>query len=250
VQTIPFPISFLPPSVLRILTLAYAVAASRVRRRGSRTISAVSAALLAGSLAACAVPPPQAQQVPPANATLPVSLRATPQEILQDVLTAVGDTTYSCRRNGDQLSWVGTGSEATLVDVARQSVGTVAPGRYFTAYDGSYLIGRVTGEETVTASALPWQRLAARFNAGAERQGEGRFAKTTSVQRVQTTGGLPPVPACDQEGMSLFVPYTATYLFYRAADPAAANTAAAPEAAPTVAAWHGEPPANASSQGQ
>ncbi|WP_242665754.1 DUF3455 domain-containing protein [Paraburkholderia ginsengiterrae] len=236
--------------MLRLITLAHGMVAPRGNRRGGSAIRIVPVALLAGSLAACALPPSQAQQIPPANATLPASLRATPQEILQDVLTAVGDTTYSCRRDGNRLSWVGTGSEATLVDAARQSVGTVAPGRYFTAYDGSYMIGRVTGEEIVTTRALPWQRLAARFNAGGARQGEGRFARSTSVQRVQTTGGLPPVTACDQEGTSLFVPYTATYLFYRAAEPAAADSAVAPVATPTLAVLHGETPGAAQNQGQ
>lgn len=245
---IPLSTSLVPPSVRRIVTLAYRSVAPYAHRRGRDTVSAVPLALLVSSLAACAIPPQQAQQIPPANATLPESLRVKPREILQDVLTAVGDTTYSCRRDGERLSWVGTGSEATLVDAARQSVGTVAPGRYFTAYDGSYLIGRVTGEEIVTTGTLPWQRLAARFNAGAERQGEGRFAKTTSVQRVQTSGGLPPVAACDQEGVSLFVPYTATYLFYRAADPAAADTAATPDATPTVAILHSDTPGAAPSQ--
>ncbi|RKF31452.1 DUF3455 domain-containing protein [Paraburkholderia fungorum] len=235
-------------SALRFVVLSCDVVASSRNRCASQAVRTTSAAALAVLLAACAHPP-SAEQIPPANETLPASLRATPQEILQDALTAVGDTTYSCRRSGERLSWVSTGSEATLVDGARQSVGTVAPGRYFTAYDGSYVIGRVAAEEIVTTSALPWQRLTAKFNAG-ERQGQGRFAKTSSVQRVRTSGGLPPVPSCDQEGMSLFVPYTATYLFYRAAEPAAADAAATPVAEPAVVVSHTETPGTAPAQGQ
>lgn len=192
-------------------------------------LRALIALVLVGLVAACAAPTPGSGQLttgqqqhllPPANDTLPVSLQAQPQEVLQDALTAVGDEVWDCRRSAGALTWVATGSEATLVDQARQSVGTVVPNRMFSAYDGSYVIGRVTGDEAVTAGALPWQRLAARFNAKAS-EGDGRFAKTSSVQRVLTSGGLPPNPACDQEGQSLYVPYSATYLFYRAADPAA-----------------------------
>ncbi|MDR6448561.1 hypothetical protein J2794_004692 [Paraburkholderia terricola] len=202
---------------------------------------------LAGLVAACAAPTPgpmqlkvtqQQQLVPPANDTLPVSLRVEREEVLQDVLSAVGDETYSCRRSGPTLSWTPTGAEATLVDQARNSVGTVMPNRMFNAYDGSYVIGRLVGDESVTPGALPWQRLATRFNTG-ERTGEGRFARTTSIQRVLTSGGLPPDPVCGQEGLSLFVPYSATYLFYRAADP----SAVAPSPADAAAA----PPLNAAS---
>lgn len=208
---------------------------------------AAAALVLASLLAACAEPAPgpaqlkiaqQQKLIPPANETLPLSLRAGSQEVLQDVLSAVGDEVWNCRRSGGTLQWVPAGAEATLVDQARRSVGTVMPNRMFSAYDGSYVIGRVAADETVTPGALPWQRMAARFNAG-ERAGEGRFARTTSVQRLLTSGGLPPDNACDQEGVSLFVPYSATYLFYRASDPAA--IVPAPEA---------EPPLNAASTAQ
>jgi len=197
---------------------------------------AALALALATLMAACADPSPggaqlkiaqQQKLVPPANETLPLSLRADSQEVLQDVLSAVGDEVWNCRRNGATLQWTSAGAEATLVDQARKSVGTVMPNRMFSAYDGSYVIGRVTADETVTPGALPWQRVAARFNAG-ERMGDGRFARTTSVQRVLTTGGVPPNPVCAQEGVSLFVPYSATYLFYRASDPTA--VVPAPEA--------------------
>jgi len=190
-------------------------------------VRAALALALASLMAACADPAPggaqlkiaqQQKLVPPANETLPLSLRADSQEVLQDVLSAVGDEVWNCRRSGAALQWTSAGAEATLVDQARKSVGTVMPNRMFSAYDGSYVIGRVTADETVTPGALPWQRVTARFNAG-ERTGDGRFARTTSVQRVLTSGGLPPNPLCTQEGVSLFVPYSATYLFYRASDP-------------------------------
>lgn len=183
---------------------------------------AASIMVLASAAAGCASSP-SAQPIPPSNDMLPASLRATPQEILQDALSAVGETTYDCRSDGKRLAWAPTGSEATLVDRTRRSVGTVAPGHYFIAYDGSQFVGSVAGEEIVTARALTWERLVARDDAGASRN-RGRFAMVTSVQRVLTSGGLPPVATCIEQGQSLLVPYTATYLFYRAAKAAAADT--------------------------
>ncbi|CAE6809783.1 hypothetical protein R75461_05594 [Paraburkholderia nemoris] len=190
---------------------------------------AASIALLASAVAGCTAPPsaqrlpPSSDRVPPSNDTLPASLRATPQEVLQDALSAVGETTYECRSDGKRLSWTPTGSEATLVDQARHSVGTVTPGGYFIAYDGSQFVGAAAGEEIVNAGALTWERLVARDEAGA-RSNRGRFAKVTSVQRVLTSGGLPPVAACSEQGQSMLVPYTATYLFYRAAKAASDDT--------------------------
>jgi hypothetical protein len=198
---------------------------------------AASLLLLASAVAGCANPPSaqrmaaSTERILPANDTLPASLRATPQEQLQDALHAVGETTYECRNDGKQLSWTMTGTEATLVDPARRSVGTVAPGPDFIAYDGSQFAGSVAGEEIVTAGALTWQRLVVRVAADATRD-RGRFANVTSVQRVQTSGGLPPVTACFQAGQSLLVPYTATYLFYRASKTAAGDTVTMSPAAP------------------
>lgn len=171
---------------------------------------AATAATLIGALAGCAT-----RDVPPANTTLPESLRTPPQEVLEDALTAVGETIYNCRRQGRQLAWVGKGSEATLVDGARRNVGTLVPGPRFLAYDGSYVSGRVAAEEIVATDALPWQLIVAR-RTGAE-QGKGRFARVTSVQQVRTRGGLAPQTGCTQQGLSLWVPFSATYLIYRAA---------------------------------
>lgn len=172
---------------------------------------AALAAMLAGALAGCAT-----RDIPPANTALPESLRTPPQEVLEDVLTAVGETFYNCRRDGAQLSWVRKGSEATLVDQARRNVGTIVPGPRFLAYDGSYVSGRVAAQEIVATDALPWELIVARRTSGTEKD-TGRFAKVTSLQQVRTRGGLPPQTHCTQQGISLLVPFSATYLVYRPA---------------------------------
>lgn len=201
----------------------------------SPLVLAASVAMVIGTLAGCAT-----RDVPPANTTLPESLRTPPQEVLEDALTAVGETIYSCRRQAGRLTWIDKGAEATLVDGARRNVGTLVPGPRFVAYDGSYVSGRVAAQEIVATDALAWELIVARRTSDAEK-GKGRFAKVTSIQQVRTRGGLPPQPDCNQQGISMLVPFSATYLVYRAASaqpaskPAAEGvTAPVPSAAPVA----------------
>ena len=201
----------------------------------SPLLLAAALAMVIGTLAGCAT-----QDVPPANTTLPESLRTAPQEVLEDALTAVGETIYSCRRQAGRLTWIDKGAEATLVDGARRNVGTLVPGPRFVAYDGSYVSGRVAAQEIVATDALAWELIVARRTSGAEK-GKGRFAKVTSIQQVRTRGGLPPQSDCNQQGISMLVPFSATYLVYRAASAQPASkptadgvTAPVPTAAPVA----------------
>jgi hypothetical protein len=196
-----------------------------------------AAALGAGGMLAlygCATPPRPAP--PTANESLPVSLRASQDEVLQEVMTTHGDETYICRRTsqpadmsstaraastmngtgntGTSLQWDLFGSEATLVDAGGESVGTVAPGPYFLSYDGSYVKAEVVAQSQVGANALTWARFTARY-AAAPRPGAGRFADVSSIQRIDTSGGLPPEVSCGLEGSRLLVPFAATYMIYR-----------------------------------
>lgn len=193
------PCSFLPP-------------------RGDRaplTVCALLSLVALVALGGCAT----SAQPPTANDSLPADLRASPTEVLKEVLTANGDQTYVCRRTpsavagGSQLLWAEQGSEATLVAADKQSAGTVVPGPHFIAYDGSYVIGTPLAEHQIGANTLTWVRYKAKFDA-ARRPGEGRFADVTSIQRIDTKGGLPPQPDCTVEGVRLLVPYAATYRIY------------------------------------
>lgn len=158
----------------------------------------------------CAAPP-----LPPVNSDLPEELRARPGAILEDVLSARGDVIYECERGGNGLSWAYHGTESSLLDSTGKRVGVDAPGGYFTADDGSYVVTRSDAKASVAPDSLPWARLASRFNAGRPAR-EGRFARTDTIQRVNTKGGLAPDAACADEGAMLYVPYSATYLTYRA----------------------------------
>lgn len=198
----------------------------------------LAAAVPLAGLAACVSP-----ALPPTDADLPVTLRAGPHQHLDQVLTARGQTIYECRRDGAAQSWTREGDLATLVDPQRRSVGTVAPGGYFAAYDNSYVVTRPDAVAQVTAGTLVWARLVARNRQRMTR--DGRFARTSMIQQIDTTGGLPPEPLCDREGGTLLVPYSATYLIYSQLNGASASAPAnAMHGAATQTPWRGFPQPN------
>lgn len=200
--------------------LLKSVASGANRTSCAMRMLALGVALL--GTAACTTP-----YLPPTDADLPITLRAGPNQHLDQTLTARGQSLYECRRDGNALSWSREGDLATLVDAQRRSVGTVAPGGYFVAYDDSYVATKPDAEAQVTAGTLVWARLVPRHRIdGARGRGtngahgvtsvyrSGSFGHTSLIQRVDTTGGLPPNPLCTREGGTLLVPFSATYLIY------------------------------------
>ena len=68
---------------------------------------------------------------------------------------------------------------------------------------------------TPDPTAIAWLLLA-KFRT----DGAGIFSKVTYIQRVNTTGGLPPATPGAVDGEIKESPYTAEYYFYRAENPA------------------------------
>ncbi len=192
------------------------------------TVLAASLALLAG----CASPPP-----PPPEAAVPDSLRSA-ADTLQETLTAAGDQVYRCHRvpaadtavpgaagatgatASQTLRWQPYGPEATLRDASGENVGSVAPGRYFLAYDGSFAVGKIAAATVMDANALPWVRYAIHASTRAGNGEGGRMTDVSAVIRIKTRGGMPASDVCHTEGTQLYVPYFATYLLYRSTPPA------------------------------
>jgi hypothetical protein len=61
------------------------------------------------------------------------------------------------------------------------------------------------------AGAVPWLLLATKSNGP-----EGSFSRVTSIQRVNTAGGVAPAAGCasDSAGATARVHYTADYYFF------------------------------------
>jgi hypothetical protein len=115
------------------------------------------------------------------------------------------------------LVWTFVGPEAVLLDSEGGVVGChyayAGPARpAWESSSGSLVVGaRNVPPVTVDPTALAWLRLDAVLAAG-----PGIFKGTTFIQRVNTTGGLPPATAPTRVGEEARVPYTAEYVFYRA----------------------------------
>ena len=102
--------------------------------------------------------------------------------------------------------------EAALFDARGNPIGRHGAGPQWQANDGSTI--RATVKERANApisGAIPWLLLTARTVGP-----EGMFSKVTSIQRLNTVGGVAPAAPCtrDTAATQARVDYTADYYFY------------------------------------
>jgi len=150
--------------------------------------------------------------VPP---DVPAPLRAPAgQSVFLEAL-ATGVQIYECAARADQPStfeWIFRAPEAALADRSGRSIGKHYAGPTWKSVDGSSVVGELKSRDPgPTPSAIPWLLLTAKSTAGT-----GVFSQTTSIQRVQTVGGVAPSEPCSAANakQTARVPYTATYYFY------------------------------------
>jgi hypothetical protein len=203
------------------------------RTEAGRRILAAAAALL---LAACAGGPPPVGRAPPPPAGAPVAPEAgvapapapseqpsrpslglftrirAPSEaepILE--LAATGVQIFRCEPDKDGFHWAFRLPEAELRDARGQVVAHHGANYSFEHVDGSRLIGTIVGYDSAPSDdSVHWLLLRT------QSYGQGEFEKATYVQRVDTSGGMPPAQcAADQANQILRVPFSAKFIFYR-----------------------------------
>jgi hypothetical protein len=171
----------------------------------------------------------------PSTAAASHALAPRGEQTLLERVSARGVQVYECRAEAASRSraqWAFVGPQAELFDGEGQAIGRHYGGPHWEALDGSRIVGALESRvDAPQAGAIPWLLLSARSVGG-----EGRFARVTSVQRVNTSGGVAPAARCDMHtlGATERVPYTADYLLYaavpgrdeRVADAAGARTRA------------------------
>ena len=124
---------------------------------------------------------------------------------------AVGVQIY--RWNGS--AWVFVAPEAILY-ANEDYDGVVAihyAGPTWESNSGSKVGGVRAAGCTPDPTAIPWLRLN-----GVTAEGPGIFHRVTSIQRVNTVGGIAPATPGTVVGQEARVPYKAEYVFYRAQD--------------------------------
>ena len=102
--------------------------------------------------------------------------------------------------------------EADLFDARGNRIGRHYAGPHWEAADGSKISGTVKERaDAPVADAIPWLLLIA-SSVGPE----GSFSKVTSIQRVNTVGGVAPRGGCSQStaGAPARISYTADYYFF------------------------------------
>jgi hypothetical protein len=153
-----------------------------------------------------------------ATSDVPAQLRPPAGEVLFLEARGTGVQIYDCSPKAGQPSvyeWTFRAPEATLKDLAGRTLGRHFTGPTWELDDGGSVVGDVKARApSPSPTAIPWLLLVARATAGS-----GKLTATTSIQRLQTVGGIAPSVGCDATGAGKVakVPYTANYYFYKAA---------------------------------
>jgi len=169
-----------------------------------------TALLLVPLVAACACARPPRSMV-----AVPDRLKPGANESVAMIVPAKGVQIYECRAKKDQVGgyeWAFVAPEADLFDARGIRIGRHYAGPHWESTDGSKILGTVKERiDAPVANAIPWLLLAVR-SVGPE----GSFSKVTSIQRVNTVGGVAPNAGCSQAtaGTPARINYTADYYFF------------------------------------
>jgi len=162
-------------------------------------------------LAGCAASPA------PTAVDVPAKLQPAGNESLAAIVPAKGVQIYECRAKKDQrgqYEWAFVAPEADLFDARGAKIGKHYAGPHWESNDGSRILGALKERaDAPRPDAIPWLLLTSKSDGPA-----GSFSKVTSVQRVNTTGGVAPSGGCSQVSMGAIgrVSYTADYYFFTA----------------------------------
>ncbi|MBS1133037.1 MAG: hypothetical protein H6R02_178 [Burkholderiaceae bacterium] len=167
------------------------------------TFLSASAALLT---AACASTP----------LVVPDALRPATNESLVTTVGARGVQVYECRarKDGGGHEWAFVAPDADLLDAQGKAIGRHGAGPYWQSADGSRVVGTVRARADAPASgSIPWLLLTTKSSGPV-----GAFSNVTSIQRVNTAGGVAPATPCTAQltGTPARVPYTADYRLFTA----------------------------------
>lgn len=190
------------------------------------------AVVLTGALGAGLPGAASADDVVPPD--VPAELRVPPGNRAFLEGHAYGTQNYVCAPSGLGLAWRLFTPQATLLDDDGEQLTThyfgpnpAEDGTIRAAWehsrDTSVVFGQVVTSSTdaafVAPGAVAWLLLR-RVGTLVGPTGGDVLTRTSYIQRVHTSGGVAPADGCASVadvGRSAFVPYTADYVFYRAA---------------------------------
>jgi hypothetical protein len=135
---------------------------------------------------------------------------AAPGEVLIAAIHAEGAQVYECRADASgALAWQFREPIATLL-VDGKTVGRHFAGPSWELTDSSAVSGKVAASAPgAGARDIPLLKLNV-----TSRRGAGRLAEATTIQRLNTNGGVAE-GTCERAGLLLSVPYSADYVFLK-----------------------------------
>ena len=140
---------------------------------------------------------------------VPGTLRPASTETLATTVGARGVQVYECRarKDGGGHEWAFVAPDADLLDAQGRAIGRHGAGPFWQAADGSRVVGTIKARADAPASgSIPWLLLSTKSSGPA-----GAFSNVTSIQRVNTVGGVAPATPCTAQfaGTPARVPYAA-----------------------------------------
>jgi hypothetical protein len=144
---------------------------------------------------------------------VPQTLAPSDSEKYLFALPAKGVQIYECRSAADgKVGWAFVAPEAELVNTNGKRFGKHYGGPTWESDDGSKTVGTVKQRvDAKTANDIPWLLLSAKSTGP-----NGVLASVTSIQRVNTVGGVAPLESCNtaKVGSIARVAYTADYYYF------------------------------------
>lgn len=175
-----------------------------MRSRTTLSLYAIPVALLFAALPVCL--PLPAQEASPA----PKEIAAPAGEVVLRA-HAKGDQVYVCQQGVTLSAWRLKEPDAILFDKDGKIIGRHFAGPSWELKDGSRVKGDPDAKmDSPNRNAIPWLRIKV-----IEHAGNGLLSPVTTIQRINTKGGMAPL-SCDEAhgGKELRVPYEADYVFW------------------------------------
>jgi Protein of unknown function (DUF3455) len=140
---------------------------------------------------------------------LPEAIRA-PGETAVFTTFAEGAQVYDCKADAaGKLAWAFREPIATLL-IDGKTVGRHYAGPHWEMADGSTVQGKVAGRAPgATAADIPWLKLDVN-----SRKGQGQLDGVTTVQRINTKGGVLE-GVCEKAGSTRSIAYSTDYVFLK-----------------------------------
>ncbi len=149
---------------------------------------------------------------------MPDKIKAPAGEEIVLQAHATGSQIYVCQPATDgKLAWSLKAPDAELHDQQGAIIGHHFAGPTWKDNDGSEVVGKASAKvDSPDANSIPWLLVTATSHSG-----DGILSRVSSIQRIHTTGGMPPTASdctAAKQNVEVKSNYTADYYFYAPAN--------------------------------